>query len=76
MGKKHKKVCTTLNFIEHLLIVASTLTGCVSISAFASLVGIAVDIASSVLRLKICARTAGIEKYKSAIKKRRKNIIK
>ena len=76
MGKKHKKVCTTLNFIEHLLIVASTLTGCVSISAFASLVGIAVDIASSVLRLKICARTAGIEKYKSTIKKRRKNIIK
>ena len=76
MGKKHKKVCTTLNFIEHLLIVASTLTGCVFMSAFASLVGIAVDIASSVLRLKICARTAGIEKYKSAIKKRRKNIIK
>ena len=38
MSKKHKKVCTTLNYIEHFLILASTITGCVSISAFASLV--------------------------------------
>ena len=41
MGKKHKKVCTTLNYIEHFLILGSTITGCVSISSFASLVGIA-----------------------------------
>ena len=34
MSKKHKKVCTTLNYIEHFLILASTTTGCVSISAF------------------------------------------
>ena len=40
MSKKHKKVCTILNYIEHFLILASTNTGCVSISAFASLVGI------------------------------------
>ena len=26
MGKKHKKVCTTLNYIEHFLILASTIT--------------------------------------------------
>ena len=38
MSKKHKKVYTTLNYIEHFLILASTITGCVSISAFASLV--------------------------------------
>ena len=30
-SKKHKKVCTTLNCIEHLLILASAITGCVSI---------------------------------------------
>ena len=40
MSKKHKKVCTTLNYIEHFLILGSTIIGCVSISAFASLVGI------------------------------------
>ena len=34
MSKKHKKVCTTLNYIEHFLILESTITGCVSISFF------------------------------------------
>ena len=27
MSKKHKKVCTTLNYIEHFLILAYTTTG-------------------------------------------------
>ena len=40
MGRKHNKVHTTLNYIEHLLILISTITGCVSISSFAYLVGI------------------------------------
>ena len=40
MIEKHKKVCRVLNYIDYLLIVTSTITGCVSISAFASLVGI------------------------------------
>ena len=40
MSKKHKKVCKTLNYIEHFLILASTITGCISIFAFASLIGI------------------------------------
>ena len=40
ISKKYKKVYTILNYIEHLLILASVVTGCVSISAFASLVGI------------------------------------
>ena len=29
MSKKHKKVCTTLNYVEHVLILASTITGCI-----------------------------------------------
>ena len=70
MNKKHKKVCTT--YIEHFLILASTITGCISISAFASLVGIPIGIASSAIGLKICAITAGIRNYKSIIKKKRK----
>ena len=34
MSKKHKKVCTTLDCIEHFFILASTITGCISISTF------------------------------------------
>ena len=54
MSKRHKKICRVLNYIDHSLTVVSTITGCVSISAFASLVGISIGIASSTIRLK-CA---------------------
>ena len=63
MSKEHKKVCTTLNHIEHFLILASAITGCISISAFACLVGISIVITSSAVGLKRCAITAGIKKY-------------
>ena len=46
-SKKYKRVCKTLNYIEHLLILASTVTGCVSNYAFVSLVGIPGSITSS-----------------------------
>ena len=54
MSKKHKKVCRVLNYIEHSLISIFTITGCVPISAFASLVGIPIGISSSAIGLKIC----------------------
>ena len=47
MGKKHKKVCRVLNYMEYLLILISTVTRCVSIFNFASLVGITIGIMSS-----------------------------
>ena len=72
MSKKHKKVCTTLNYIEHFLILASTITGCISISAFVSLLGIPIGITNSAIGLKICAITVGIKKFKSIIKKKKK----
>ena len=50
-----KKVFTTLSYIEHFLILASTITRCISISAFASLLDIAIGIISSAVALKICA---------------------
>ena len=68
ISNKHKKVCTTLNYIQHFLILASTVTGCISIFAFSSFVGILIGIASSATGLKTCAITTGIEvieKYKS-----------
>ena len=46
----------------------------VSISAFASFVGIHVGIESSAERIKICAITAAIKKYKVIIKKKRNTI--
>ena len=72
MSKKHKKICTTLNHIEHFLVLASIITGYVSISVFASLIGIPIRITSSAIGLKICAITAGIKNYKSIIKKKKK----
>ena len=47
MSRKRKKVCTTLNYTEHFLILAFTITGCISISGFASVVGIHIGIKSS-----------------------------
>ena len=58
MSRKRKKVCATLNYIEHFLILASTITGCISISASASLLGIPIGMTSSSIGLKICAIAA------------------
>ena len=73
ISKKHKMVCTTLNYIEHFLILGSTVTGSVSISVYASLVGIPIGITSSAIGLKIFVITAAIKKYKLIIKKKKKN---
>ena len=72
MSKKHKKVCRVLNYIDHLFIVISTITGCVSISDFAFLVRIPTGITSSAIGLTICWITAEIIKYNSIIKKNKK----
>ena len=72
MSKKHKKVCRVLNYIDRTFIAISAFTGFVSISAFASLVGIPIGFTSSAIGLKICVITAGIKKYKSKNKKRKK----
>ena len=69
----HKTVSTALNYIEHFLILASAVTGCILISAFASLLGIPVGITSSAIGLKIFAIVAGIKKYKSITKEKKKN---
>ena len=67
MSKKHEKGCTVLNYIDHSFIVVSTITGCISISTFAFLVGIPTGISSSTIGLKPCVITAGIKSYKSII---------
>ena len=71
-SKNHKKVCRFWNYIEHLITLVSTVTDCVFISAFASLVDIPIGITRFVIGLKICVITAGIKKYKLIIKKKKK----
>ena len=62
-----------MNYIEHLPILASAVTGWISISAFASLLGISRGITSSSIELKIYAIIEGIKKYKSIIKKKKES---
>ena len=56
LSNKNKKVWTTLNCIEHLLVLVFAVTVCISISAFASLVDISKRIMSSAIVLNICAK--------------------
>ena len=72
MCEKYKKTYKYLNYVEHLLILASTITGCISIFTFASLICVPVAITSSAVGIKICPITVGIKKYKSVIKKKKK----
>ena len=72
ISKKHKKVWKVLNYIKHLLILASDITAYVSFSTFVSLVGFPIGIASSAVELNICVKTAGVKMYKLIIKKKRK----
>ena len=46
MCNKHKKVCATLNYIEHFLILGSAVAGCISISAIGFWFGISIGITS------------------------------
>ena len=47
MNEKNEKVCRALHYLEHFLVFASAVTGCVSNSAFASFVGVPVGIENS-----------------------------
>ena len=71
MSENYKET-KSLNYLENLLILASTVTDCVSVSAFSSLVDIPVGITSSAVGIDICAITAGIKNYKSMTKKKKK----
>ena len=65
--RRHVRKC-----VKHLLILVSTVTGCISIFAFAALVCVPVGIASFAVGITLCAITAGIKKYDIIIKKKKK----
>ena len=51
-------------------------SGYASTSAFAALVGIPVSIKISTATINICVTTAGFKKYKTMLRKRKRNMIK
>ena len=53
INEKYKKTCKYLNYVKNLLILASVITGCISTSAFASLVGALVGITISAVGINI-----------------------
>ena len=59
MNKKHRKICTTLKYIQHFLF-ASVVTGYVS---FLFSVSISIESKNSVIRFKNYAIIAAIKKY-------------
>ena len=69
MTKKHKQVYWALSYIEYLFILVSKVTGCVSISGSASLLGIPLGRGNSAV-LIIYVISAGIKEYKYIMKKK------
>ena len=70
ISKKYKKTCMALNYIEHLLILASAVTGCVSISAFTTVVGIAI---ASLNTMEVLISKALIDSYINRNEKDKEN---
>ena len=58
--ERKEKFFTTLYYIKRFLILASAITGCISLCSFASLLGVPIAITRSAIRLQICEIAAGI----------------
>ena len=71
LSERYKKAYKYLNYVENLLILASTVTGCISVSAFASSVCVPVGITIFAVGINICAIIAGIKNHKPIIRKRK-----
>ena len=71
LSNTERKFCTTLNYIDHFLVLVFAVTVCISISPFASLVGISKWIMSPTIGWNICTIIWIIKKYKPIIKKKK-----
>ena len=72
MNKKLNNLCTALNYIKHSITLASVVTGCGSMSAFASVVGIPAGIGSSAVGLQNYSVTIGIKSINQKERKKQK----
>ena len=77
MSRKQEKGLRNSKLYYSFIVLASVITGCISVSAIAYLLGIPIGVTSSPIGLKIWAIAAGIKykskRYKSIIKKKKKN---
>ena len=72
MIEKHKKTFKYLNYVKHFFILASAVTGCVSISAFPSLACVPVGITSYGVGIKFVQslqESKGISQLSNKIKR-------
>ena len=67
MSREQKKVCTTLKYVKHFLILASAIAGCISVAWYSYRNH---ELYNGIK--KNCAIAAGIKKFKSIIKKKKK----
>ena len=65
-----------LNYVENVLILVLTVTGCISVSAFASLVCVPVGITSSAVGIKILQSLQEWKSMNQLSRKRRKSMVK
>ena len=70
ISKKNKKVWRSLNYINHLLNLASAVLFCVSVFALISSIVILIGVVCSAVGVKIPEINPRITKYKSIIKKK------
>ena len=70
MNRKHNKFCTTLNYFERFVVLASAITAYISMFVFR------IRITSSAIELKTCVIAAEIKRYISQIKKKKKKYDK
>ena len=71
LSKKHKKICRVLNYINHSLIIISTITGDISISTFCFFSWNFNKNYEFCNWVKSCVITTGIKKYKSINKEKK-----
>ena len=72
MIEKHKKTFKYLNYVKHLFILPSTVTGCISISVFPSLVCVPVGITNYGVGIKFVQslqESKGIRQLSNKIKR-------
>ena len=60
-SEKYEKTCKYINYVANLLILASTISSCISIFVFASLVLVPVGITSSSVGINICAELTFVQ---------------
>ena len=75
MSEKYNKTCEYLNYVELLLILASTTTSCISISAIASLICDPVGIMSSAVGTKLVQSLQELNS-KNKLQRERRSMVK